>query len=127
MVAATKTEAEKFNVKNVVTILRDFLAEGTGLDCKSVDYVMLFNILHLEDPILLLREAYRILKDDGKIGVIHWNHDPSTPRWPSMAIRPRPEYCINWATKAGFVGAKRFDLKPYHYGIVLLKPRCALK
>ena len=121
MVAVTKKEAAKQGVNNVEVILRDFMANGTGLKPESVDYAMLFNILHLENPVALLLEANRILKKNGKIGIIHWNYDPSTPRGPSMDIRPRPEQCIEWAKQAGFSDPKQFDLKPYHYGIVMSK------
>ena len=38
-----------------------------------------------------------------------------------MDIRPKPEDCLKWAEGAGFSGAVRYDLKPYHYGIVLIK------
>jgi len=38
-----------------------------------------------------------------------------------MDIRPKPENCIKWAENAGFSEAVRYDLKPYHYGIVLFK------
>ncbi len=121
MVRITDEEAKKDGLNNVQTVLRDFIIDGSGLPDKSVDYVMLFNILHLENPMGLLGEAWRILKAGGKLGIIHWNHDPATPRGPSMDIRPRPEYCLEWAKSAGFVGAVRHDLKPYHYGIVLTK------
>lgn len=121
MVAITKAEAAKQGVKNIEVILRDFMADGTGLEPESVDYAMLFNILHLETPVNLLLEANRILKKNGKIGIIHWNYDPSTPRGPSMSIRPLPEQCIEWAKQAGFAEPKQFDLKPYHYGIVMAK------
>lgn len=30
------------------------------------------------------------LLPDGRLGIMHWNHDPATPRGPSMTIRPRP-------------------------------------
>ncbi|MDP3143663.1 MAG: class I SAM-dependent methyltransferase, partial [Candidatus Omnitrophota bacterium] len=86
---------------------------------ESVDYAMLFNILHLENPVGLLRETERILKKGGKVGITHWNYDPTTPRGPSMDIRPKPEQCIEWAGKAGFADPQQFDLKPYHYGIVM--------
>jgi SAM-dependent methyltransferase len=86
-----------------------------------VDYVMLFNILHLEKPMVLINEARRVLRKDGKLGIIHWNYDPKTPRGPSMDIRPKPEDCVRWAESAGFIGAVWHDLKPYHYGIVLKK------
>ena len=65
-------------------------------------------------------EARRILKPDGLLAVMHWNYDASTPRDPSMTIRPRPESCRAWAIDAGFdlAGPEQIDLPPYHYGIV---------
>ncbi|MDO8674825.1 MAG: class I SAM-dependent methyltransferase [Candidatus Omnitrophota bacterium] len=121
MISATKKEAEKEGLKNVNTVLCDFVAEGIGLETESVDYVMLFNILHIDDPEIMLREAWRILKPAGKLGIIHWNCDPSTPRGPSMDIRPKPQQCIQWAEKTGFNRPQQHDLKPYHYGIVMRK------
>ncbi len=38
-----------------------------------------------------------------------------------MNIRPKPEDCLKWAESVGFANAMMFDLKPYHYGIVLTK------
>ncbi len=123
MVRITNEEAKKHGLDNVKTILQDFMTQGSGLPEESVDYAMLFNILHLETPVALLAEAYRILKNGGKAGIIHWNYDPLTPRGPSMDIRPNPEKCIQWAKSAGFSDPVQYDLKPYHYGIVLSKGR----
>ncbi len=119
MIAQTKQAAA--GVKNIHVMRRDFLTQGTGLKNESVDYVMLFNILHIEDPEALLQEAWRILRRGGKLGIIHWNYDASTPRGPSMDIRPKPEQCIRWAQEAGFSGPQHYDLKPYHYGIIMRK------
>ncbi|MCX5709303.1 MAG: class I SAM-dependent methyltransferase [Candidatus Omnitrophica bacterium] len=121
MIRMANEEAKKQGLANVRTILRDFMAEGSGLADESMDYVMLFNILHLEKPMILINEAKRILKSGGKLGIIHWNYDPKTPRGPSMNIRPKPEQCIKWAESAGFSNVVRYDLKPYHYGVVLIK------
>ena len=123
MIEATKRKAREYGLSNVKTILRDFVSEGSGLEDESVDYVMLFNILHAEEPHKLIREAYRILRPNGKLGIIHWNYDSATPRGPPMEIRPRPEQIIDWATNADFDNPVKYDLKPYHYGIVLTKPR----
>lgn len=123
MIRMTDDEAKKQGLGNVQTIQRDFMAEGSGLPDESVDYAMLFNILHLENPVDLLLEAARVLKISGKAGIIHWNYDPKTPRGPSMDIRPKPEDCIKWAEQAGFVKPRRFDLKPYHYGLVFEKEK----
>lgn len=109
---------------NVQVILRDFVADGTGLDDNSMDAALLFNILHHEEPVALMIEAFRILKPNGALAVIHWNYDPTTPRGPAMEIRPRPEQCINWAIEAGFRFSEqnRFDLPPHHYGLIFKKP-----
>ncbi len=121
MIEMTKNEAGKQGIWNLAAVVRDFMVDGTGLKPESVDYAMLFNILHLENPTALLREAYRILKAGGRLGIIHWNYDSTTPRGPSMDIRPKPEQCIQWAEKAGFCEPVQYDLKPYHYGIILIK------
>jgi ubiquinone/menaquinone biosynthesis C-methylase UbiE len=85
---------------------------------------MLFNILHAENPVRILQEAYRVLSPLGKVGVIHWNFDPTTPRGPSMSIRPRPEQCQEWIKLAGFELTKpHINLPPYHYGLVGQKPQ----
>lgn len=121
MIALTRSQATNHGLNNIETILRDFIAEGSGLKDESVDFAMLFNILHLENPVELLREAQRILMPGGKIGIIHWNYDPATPRGPSMDIRPKPKECLKWAKEVGFHKPTQFDLKPYHFGIVLSK------
>ncbi|MBS3142196.1 class I SAM-dependent methyltransferase [Candidatus Woesearchaeota archaeon] len=121
MIEATKRKAKENRIHTVETMLRDFVSDGSGLEDESVDYVMLFNILHAEEPKRLLKEAHRILRPHGKLGIVHWNYDPSTPRGPPMEIRPTPEQCIDWAGKVGFNSPRRYDLKPYHYGVVVVK------
>ncbi len=121
MIKTLEKKAKALNLTNVKAILRDFVSEGSGLKDFSVNFVMLFNILHVENPIKLLKEAYRILTIDGKVGIIHWNYDVSTPAGPPMAIRPKPEQIKQWAELVKFRVENQFDLKPYHYGIVLRK------
>jgi len=104
--------------------VRDFVGEGTGLADCSMDAALLFNILHHEEPVALMKEALRVLKPNGSLAVIHWNYDPMTPRGPAMEIRPRLEQCIEWGREAGltFNEQDRYDLPPYHYGLLLKKP-----
>jgi SAM-dependent methyltransferase len=124
MVAMTAEKARAAGLTNVRTLQRDFVAEGTGLPNASADFVMLFNILHAEEPQTLLREAWRVLAGGGRLAIMHWKFDATTPRGPSMAIRPKPEQCREWAESAGFslLIPDLIDLPPYHYGIVLAKP-----
>jgi ubiquinone/menaquinone biosynthesis C-methylase UbiE len=123
MIHIVDEKSQKLKLTNVRSSTRDLLQEGSGLDDDSIDYVMLFNILHLEDPLILLREAARVLRQGGKIGVIHWVRDSHTPRGPPLNIRPTVEQCIRWCHRAGFaVGSDNsIDLKPYHFGLVTTK------
>lgn len=122
MITRVAGRAHAAGIDNVVAMQRDFVADGLGLEDKSVDYALVFNILHAERPVELLRETCRVLKPGGRAGVIHWNYDPSTPRGPPMAIRPKPDQCIAWGRQAGLELIRRLDLAPYHYGLIFRKP-----
>jgi SAM-dependent methyltransferase len=123
MIAATDARMKQAGIVNVMTQRRDFVTDGCGRPDASVGYAMLFNILHIEGPVALLREAHRALKPGGRVGVIHWNYDAGTPRGPSMDIRPRPEDIHRWLGDAGFQDIRFEALAccPYHYGYVATK------
>ncbi|PHZ02305.1 methyltransferase type 11 [Citrobacter freundii] len=121
MVAAVARKAETAGLDNIHIALRDFVAKGTGVESGSQRHAMIFNLLHLEQPVALLREALRVLEDGGSLSVIHWRSDIPTPRGPSLSIRPSPEQCHAWMVEAGFVYVDSVDLRgccPYHFGLV---------
>ncbi|RIK73679.1 MAG: class I SAM-dependent methyltransferase [Planctomycetota bacterium] len=93
---------------------RDIMQEGFGV---SADAVLLFNVLHCERPVELLRHATNALYIGGEVLVIHWRY-AETPRGPSLDIRPRPEQIIAWAADAdlNLIGDV-IDLPPWHYGL----------
>jgi len=121
MLSKVDLKAREKGLTNVRTTLSDLLHEGSGLKVGSVDYVMLFNLLHSEDPLILLREAFRILRAEGRVGIIHWIRDAGTPRGPPLEMRPTVEQCIEWCCQAGFhaKSAISVDLKPYHFGLIM--------
>ena len=117
LIAMCRSKAREMDLSNAVFEMRDFIVQGTGLEDGTADYVMLFNILHTEEPMILLHEARRILSPAGILAVMHWNYNPQTPRGPSMEIRPRPEDCRRWVRDAGFsLASPVVDLPPWHYG-----------
>ena len=109
-------------INNIIPEQRDIINKKTGLADNSMDYVMLFNILHHDTPNDFFNEAYRILKPEGKIGIIHWRSDISTPRGPDLSIRPTPNQILNWIDKQMFsVYKEPFIIEPYHFGLILSK------
>jgi len=91
--------------------LRDVVTDGFGV---RVDAVMLFNILHGEQPLTLLRHAAAA---GDTVLVVHWRHG-DTPEGPSLNLRPTPDQIIEWAEKVGleFIGDV-MDLPPWHFGM----------
>ncbi len=113
MIVRTKERAAGLDI---VCEHRDVIEAGFGV---HVDAVLLFNILHCERPIELLRHAADALNDGGQVLAIHWKC-VATPRGPSLDIRPRPEQVARWADDAGLVQrGDTIDLPPWHYGVRL--------
>jgi SAM-dependent methyltransferase len=114
-------KSHELAIGNIRAEVRDFVADGTGLPEKRQCHVMIYNLLHIENPVELLAEAHRVLQPGGELSVIHWRSDIPTPRGPALEIRPTPERCKRWMEEAGFQQIRDVDLSeccPFHFGIV---------
>jgi len=120
MVARTKARVARAGVTDVVVRCRDVVTHGFGLPPASQHGCLLFNILHHDDPVNLLRTTARCLRPGGRLFAIHWRHDPATPRGPSLSVRPQPQQIIDWAKESGMLdlAGAVLDLPPWHYGLV---------
>ena len=121
MVARVRQKAEAQALHNVRAEIRDFVSQGTGLVSATQSHAMIFNLLHLEQPLALLREAHRTLHCGGTVAVMHWRSDVPTPRGPSLDIRPRPEQCQAWLCAVGFTDIRQVDVQafsPYHFALL---------
>ena len=121
MVDRVRQKTEALGLSNVHAEIRDFVIQGSGLESETQDHALIFNLLHLEHPVVLLQETHRVLHDGGMLFVMHWRSDIPTPRGPSPAIRPRPEQCQTWLEEAGFRDVELVNLQlccPYHFGLI---------
>jgi ubiquinone/menaquinone biosynthesis C-methylase UbiE len=124
MVACVRRKAASLGLSNICADVRDFVAAGAGVAAASQAQALIFNLLHLAQPVDLLREAYRTLHGGGQLAVIHWRSDIATPRGPPLAMRPTPAQCRQWATAAGFRDVAAVDMQdccPFHFGLVARK------
>jgi SAM-dependent methyltransferase len=118
MVAITKQRAAAADLTNVNVEVGDVLVGGFGRPAGSCDAALLFNILHADEPVVLLRAARQVVKQGGRVAVIHWRSDITTPRGPDLAIRPRAEQVVAWAKEAALKLEDRdFLLPPWHFGL----------
>lgn len=102
----------------IVCSERDIMESGFGM---RADAALLFNILHCDRPVELLRHATIAAPE---VMVIHWKYG-ETPRGPSLDIRPRPEQIISWGAEAGLTAGAVINLPPWHYGLALHRPKSA--
>lgn len=120
LVALVRSRAEKLGLTNIRVQERDFVASDLGVAPGSQSHVMVYNLLHMEEPVHMLQKARHALDADGTISVMHWRTDVPTPRGPPMEIRPTPEACATWLAEAGFSEIAHVDLRnccPFHYGM----------
>ncbi len=129
MVDHVRRKVEADRLPNIRPVLRDVVADGTGIEDGSQVHAMIFNLLHLEDPVALLREARRTLAVGGTVSVLHWRSDIPTPRGPSLAIRPSPAQCAEWMQDADLVDVRAVaveDICPYHFALLGSRPASAV-
>lgn len=116
MIARTEERGRRAGIDNVICRRRDVMEQGFGQ--QGMDAVMLFDILHCENPLVLLSHAAEAVRTGGWLFVIHWRYDSRTPRGPSLDIRPKPEQIIDWAAQAGWtLQGDTIGLPPWHYGL----------
>ena len=88
------------------------------LDDHIADLVFMIALHHeLDNPSLMLDEAYRLLKPGGKILIIDWKKE-DMPEGPPATIRCLPEQIKDQLIKSRFTDIYIFNELPKHFLIV---------
>jgi ubiquinone/menaquinone biosynthesis C-methylase UbiE len=117
--SALQHEAKRQNLNNIEILHVDVEApRGSGLQDASIDRVLIINMLFQNEKLdQIAAEATRILKQDGKIGVIEWI-DSFDQMGPEKNLILKKEDIIALFEKAGCTVEKEFDAGTHHYGLL---------
>ena len=97
------------------------LGSSIPLDDGIADTVFMMNLHHeLDNPVLMLKEAQRLLKPGGEIAIVDWKRLP-TDQGPPLEIRCIPEDVVLQLEEAGFGNVRIFNEMDKHFLIIGLK------
>lgn len=99
---------------------------GSRLQDRFIDFVLVGNILfQAERPGVVLREAWRVLGEKGRLTVIEWDRERAEMSeyrmGPSSEMRLKKEDARALAVQAGFEFDREFSAGPHHYGLLFVK------
>ena len=116
MLAHVSEKAQQEALHNIELVQ----VHGDHLDVvdQSVDLALLVTVLHeIEGKSRFLAEINRLLKTDGRLGVIEFHHR-ETPFGPPVGDRLDRAVVIEMLAEAGFQACDDFDLGPNFYGLL---------
>ena len=96
--------------ESLAVINRDYEKTGTGLPKKSLEYALIIDAFNASNHEKMLKEAYRILKPDGKLGLL-LRSEKNCTFLKSLDIDPEKFELIKEAIK----------LVEFHYGLIFRK------
>lgn len=96
---------------------------GSHLKDNFVDAVIIANVLfQSEDKTAALKEAYRVLRARGRLMIIEWSDENSSPLGPPQGLRVPKDYTKSMARQVGFEFDHEFQGGSHHYGLMFKKP-----
>jgi len=114
-----KSNARLAGIQNIETIWADLEKDGaTSIKTGTLNFIIISNVLfQAEDKQAIIKEARRILKPDGKVGILEWNKE-NAKTGPPINFRIPKEETIELFQKSGFLFEKEFNAGDQHYGLV---------
>lgn len=117
-----KNNASREGMYNVEVIWGDLeKPKGTKLRDSSVDLVFLSNILfQLEDKVVVIKEAKRVLKPNGRVMIIDWA-DSFGGIGPTKQMVIKEEKVKSMFEAEGFHLDREINAGSHHYGFIFKK------
>lgn len=117
-----KSKMNFLGLHNVKPIWADLEVLGsTKIKDSSVDLAILTHTLYqAKNHKAMLKEAYRMLKEKGKLLIIEWKKT-QTPIGPPVEMRIDKEKLISWLEELNFKITKDIKTDNYHYGLLAEK------
>jgi len=114
----TRKEAEK--VLNIKTILSDIESlKGSKLGDSYIDLVVIANVLfQSSNRLMIMQEARRVIKNQGKILVVDWNQDSKISQTQNTISKSE---IMDLASKTGLILEKELDAGSSHFALLFVK------
>lgn len=119
---SVESKAKLSGLSNIITKRVNLEKEGgSKLDGENVDWVILKDMLFQNNKKdIILKEARRILKKDGKMLVIEWN-EKAGAFGPGSDLKISREELKKLIISGGFKIEKEISAGDYHYGFIAAK------
>jgi ubiquinone/menaquinone biosynthesis C-methylase UbiE len=127
ILSALKSRADTEGFLNIEIVWGDIESQGgSGLADESVDFIIMANVLFQADKKEeMVREAFRVLKEGGRLGLIDWGETGLPGHGfgggPARAMRIFKNEAKKIFLEAGFVFQDEFEAGEHHYGLLFKK------
>jgi ubiquinone/menaquinone biosynthesis C-methylase UbiE len=119
---AVASKVKALNLTNVKTKRVNLEREkGSGLEDESMNWVIVKDMLFQNgNKKIILKEAYRVLKPEGKVFVMEWN-DKDLTVGPEKKLRVPKEELENIIKENNFKIEKEIEAGDFHYAMIIVK------
>ncbi|MFP5275520.1 MAG: class I SAM-dependent methyltransferase [Acidobacteriota bacterium] len=99
-------------------------ADATGLPGASCDLVFMANVWHeFDDRVAVVKEAQRILRAGGRIGILDWRPDVEPEYGPPLEHRLAPGDAVEVLRASGAAQISSRDVGKYSWLVIGTMPR----